>query len=146
MELYFHSPCLPLWHVLEQLCLHLFFFFFLKKVPSYVQCKQAYVMISCLLTDEPPRIVTTNLSVNKSLELITGHNMTVFCKSEGMPFPATFWFKVGYYWIKYPVCEEHNHSASIASAHWHNVCVTPLIASADFEATFLKSSYPANKN
>jgi len=42
---------------------------------------------------EPPRIVKTNLSVNKSLEQITGHNMTVFCNSEGMPFPVTFWFK-----------------------------------------------------
>jgi hypothetical protein len=59
--------------------------------------------------------------------------MTVFCKSEGMPFPDTFWFKVGYYWIKYPICEAHNHSASIASGHWHNVFVTPLIASADFK-------------
>jgi len=27
----------------------------------------------------------------------------------------------------------HNHSASIASAHWHNVFVTHLIASADLK-------------
>jgi hypothetical protein len=44
---------------------------------------------------EPPRIVKTNLSVNKSLEQSAGRNMTVFCMSEGMPFPTTFWFKDG---------------------------------------------------
>jgi hypothetical protein len=64
---------------------------------SYVQCKQGYVMICHQLTGVPARITHTNLHVNKSLEQIVGQNVTMFCKSEGMPYPVTFWFKVGYH-------------------------------------------------
>ncbi|XP_033610234.1 obscurin isoform X1 [Cryptotermes secundus] len=42
---------------------------------------------------EPPSITETNLSVDKNLVANFGSNMTMFCKSKGMPYPDTFWFK-----------------------------------------------------
>jgi hypothetical protein len=55
------------------------------------------VMLCHQLAGVPARITHTNLHVNKSLVQIAGQNMTMLCKSDGMPYPDTFWYKVGYH-------------------------------------------------
>jgi hypothetical protein len=54
-----------------------------------------YFYVCHQFLDAPPNITETNLSVDKNLVANLGTSMKMFCNSDGLPYPDTFWFKVG---------------------------------------------------